>query len=41
MYAKKAGKPIGDKMSRVVNINNLETVFQGMPDNVYQQARYA
>ncbi|MBW2618352.1 MAG: MtaA/CmuA family methyltransferase, partial [Deltaproteobacteria bacterium] len=39
--AKEAVKRIGDKISLVGNVNNPETLFQGTPDQVFEQARYA
>jgi [methyl-Co(III) methanol-specific corrinoid protein]:coenzyme M methyltransferase len=39
--AKKAVDRIGNRISLVGNINNPVTLFQGTPDDVYKQARYA
>ena len=39
--AKEAVRRIGDKISLVGNVNNPETLFQGTPDQVFEQARYA
>jgi len=39
--AKEAVKRIGDKISLVGNVNNPETLLQGTPEQVFEQARYA
>jgi [methyl-Co(III) methanol-specific corrinoid protein]:coenzyme M methyltransferase len=39
--ARMAVAKIGDRVSLVGNINNPETLLQGTPEDVYQQARYA
>ena len=39
--AKMAVEKVGDKISLVGNINNAVTLYQGTPDDVYKQARYA
>jgi len=39
--AKKAVDKVGDRMSLVGNINNAQTLYQGAPEEVYEQARYA
>jgi MtaA/CmuA family methyltransferase len=39
--AKIAVEKVGDKISLVGNINNPVTLYQGTPEDVYKQARYA
>ena len=39
--AKEAVARIGDRMSLVGNVNNAQVLYQGTPDDVYKQARYA
>ena len=39
--SKDAVERVGDKISLVGNINNSETLLQGTPEDVYQQARTA
>ena len=39
--ARSAVERVGDRMSLVGNINNARTLYQGTPQEVYQQARYA
>jgi MtaA/CmuA family methyltransferase len=39
--AKEAVEKIGSQVSLVGNVNNPRVLFQGTPDEVYQQARYA
>jgi len=39
--AKMAVRRVGDRISLIGNINNPQTLFQGTPDDVYKQARYA
>jgi MtaA/CmuA family methyltransferase len=39
--ARMAVETVGDRISLVGNINNPETLFNGTPDDVYRQARYA
>ncbi len=39
--AKTAVKKIGHRMALVGNVNNPETLYQGTPEDVYKQARYA
>ena len=39
--AKLAVETVGDRISLVGNINNPEVLFQGTPDDVHQQVRYA
>jgi [methyl-Co(III) methanol-specific corrinoid protein]:coenzyme M methyltransferase len=36
-----AVRRIGDRMSLVGNVNNPKTLYQGTPDDVFRQARYA
>jgi [methyl-Co(III) methanol-specific corrinoid protein]:coenzyme M methyltransferase len=39
--AKMAVDTVGNSMSLVGNVNNPEVLYQGKPDDVYQQVRYA
>jgi [methyl-Co(III) methanol-specific corrinoid protein]:coenzyme M methyltransferase len=39
--AKMAVETVGDRISLVGNINNPEVLFQGTPDDVHKQVRYA
>ncbi|MEE8540170.1 MAG: MtaA/CmuA family methyltransferase [Desulfobacterales bacterium] len=39
--SKMAVETVGHRMSLVGNINNPQTLYQGTPDDVYKQARYA
>ena len=39
--AKMAVETVGDRISLVGNINNPEVLFQGTPDDVHRQVRYA
>jgi len=39
--SKMAVETVGRRMSLVGNINNPQTLYQGTPDDVYKQARYA
>ncbi|MBW1787067.1 MAG: MtaA/CmuA family methyltransferase [Deltaproteobacteria bacterium] len=39
--AKEAVARIGDRMSLVGNVNNAQVLYQGTPEDVYKQARYA
>jgi [methyl-Co(III) methanol-specific corrinoid protein]:coenzyme M methyltransferase len=39
--AKTAVETVGSSMSLVGNVNNPEVLYQGTPDDVYQQVRYA
>ncbi len=39
--SKYAVKTVGDKMSLVGNINNAQTLYQGTPEDVRKQVRYA
>lgn len=39
--AKKAVERIGKQVSLIGNVNNPQVLFQGTPDMVYEQARYA
>lgn len=39
--ARKAAEIVNDRMVLVGNVNNPQTLLQGTPDEVYQQARYA
>lgn len=39
--AKEAVRRVGDRMSLVGNINNPQVLYQGTPEDVYRQARYA
>ena len=39
--SKMAVDTVGHRMSLVGNINNPQTLYQGTPDDVYKQARYA
>ncbi len=39
--SKRAVQEIGDKIALVGNINNAQTLYQGTPEDVYKQARYA
>ena len=41
MDAKEAVARIGDRISLVGNVNNAQVLYQGTPDDVYKQARYA
>jgi len=33
--------PAGNRICLVGNVNNAETLYQGTPEDVYKQARYA
>jgi [methyl-Co(III) methanol-specific corrinoid protein]:coenzyme M methyltransferase len=39
--AKMAVEKVGQSMSLVGNVNNPEVLYQGTPDDVYRQVRYA
>ncbi len=39
--AKSAVEKIGGRISLIGNLNNAKTLFQGTPEDVYRQARYA
>jgi MtaA/CmuA family methyltransferase len=39
--AAEAVRRIGDRISLVGNVNNAQVLYQGTPDDVYRQARYA
>ncbi|MDF1591908.1 MAG: MtaA/CmuA family methyltransferase [Desulfobacterales bacterium] len=39
--ARSAVERVGSRMSLVGNINNAQVLYQGTPEDVYQQARYA
>jgi len=39
--AKMAVRRVGDRMSLVGNVNNPQVLYQGTPEDVYKQARYA
>jgi MtaA/CmuA family methyltransferase len=39
--ARDAVARIGDRLSLVGNVNNAQVLYQGTPDDVYRQARYA
>jgi MtaA/CmuA family methyltransferase len=39
--AKKAVERIGKQVSLIGNVNNPQVLFQGTPEKVYEQARYA
>jgi uroporphyrinogen-III decarboxylase len=41
MDAKKVVEKVGDRISLVGCINNARVLYQGTPDDAYQQARYA
>jgi [methyl-Co(III) methanol-specific corrinoid protein]:coenzyme M methyltransferase len=39
--ARSAVQRVGDRMCMVGNVNNPQVLYQGAPEDVYQQARYA